>query len=101
MITYRETLIAMADVPDHLASRPMIGPATAKQLRPQPAGVYRWAKHGVRGHRLETTLINNRMFTSVEALDRFFDRCAGSPAVKPPPPKSRGMTPEEIKRLIP
>jgi hypothetical protein len=34
---------------------------------------YRWAQVGVRGIKLETRCLGGNMFTSLEALERFFD----------------------------
>ncbi|MCH8146942.1 MAG: DUF1580 domain-containing protein [Planctomycetes bacterium] len=53
----------------------------AKQLPRRRAGkpthvatVYRWGSRGLRGVRLETIQIGGTRCTSVEALQRFFDR---------------------------
>jgi len=53
--------------------------STAAGLVPSPSGcgvnvstVWRWAKRGVRGIRLETIMIGGIRYTSVEALQRFF-----------------------------
>lgn len=37
------------------------------------ATLYRWAKNGLRGGRLETIQVGGTLCTSVEALQRFFD----------------------------
>ena len=49
--------------------------------RPHIATLYRWAKHGVRGVRLETVKVGGRVCTSVEALGRFIEETnpAGGP----------------------
>ena len=39
--------------------------------RPNLSTLHRWRLHGVRGRRLETTLIGGRRFTSEEAIQRF------------------------------
>ena len=36
-----------------------------------PSTLWRWARHGVRGHRLETRRLGARLVTSLEAIDRF------------------------------
>jgi len=41
---------------------------------PNPATLYNWAKKGIRGIRLETIRIGGTLCTSIEALQRFFDR---------------------------
>ncbi len=38
--------------------------------------VWRWARRGVRGVKLECRLLGGRFITSVEALDRFFENQA-------------------------
>lgn len=61
--------------------------AAAKQLprrragkRPHVATLYRWASRGLREIRLETIQVGGTMCTSIEALQRFFDRLsAGRP----------------------
>jgi hypothetical protein len=40
--------------------------------RPHVSTLWRWTQRGIRGIRLETTLIGGRRYTSDEALDRFF-----------------------------
>jgi hypothetical protein len=40
--------------------------------RPHVSTCWRWARRGVRGHKLETIVIGGRRYTSREALERFF-----------------------------
>jgi len=51
-------------------------PGAARRLPGQPhvSTLHRWRLRGVRGVRLETTLIGGKRFTSTEALQRFVDR---------------------------
>ena len=42
--------------------------------RPHVSTLYRWASRGLRGNHLETIQIGGTRCTSVEALQRFFDR---------------------------
>ncbi len=42
--------------------------------RPHPATLYRWATDGLRGVRLETIQVGGTTCTSIEALQRFFER---------------------------
>ena len=42
--------------------------------RPHVATLYRWASRGIRNAQLETIQIGGTMCTSMEALQRFFDR---------------------------
>jgi hypothetical protein len=42
--------------------------------------LFRWARHGARGHRLETCLVGGKLCTSHEALRRFIDLVSASGA---------------------
>ncbi|MCA9265238.1 MAG: DUF1580 domain-containing protein [Planctomycetales bacterium] len=48
---------------------------------------WRWALHGLRGHKLETIMVGGRRKTSVEAISRFLVRINGDTA--PPAAASR------------
>jgi hypothetical protein len=58
-----ETLIRLAEVPNHLPKR--------RGRKVHIASVYRWVKAGLSGVRLETVYVGGAQFTSHEALDRF------------------------------
>ena len=45
--------------------------------RPHIATLYRWAQSGVRGVQLEVLRVGGTLCTSVEALQRFAERCSG------------------------
>ncbi len=62
-----EDLIPLRDAPRHLPSR-----ANGKRLH--VSAIYRWAKHGVKGVRLETVCIGGTTYTSAKALQRFADQ---------------------------
>lgn len=47
--------------------------------RPHVATLYRWAQRGHKGIRLESLQIGGCKCTSMEALQRFFDRLSGAP----------------------
>ena len=47
--------------------------------RPHVATLYRWAKRGLRGVKLETIQVGGTLCTSTEALQRFFEQL-GAPA---------------------
>lgn len=49
-------------------------PRRRKDKRPHVATIYRWAQRGCRGVFLETIQVGGTRCTSVEALQRFFDR---------------------------
>ena len=60
-----ETLITLRDVPVHLPKR--------KGKKVHYSTVWRWVKKGARGRVLESVLIGGVRYTSVAALDRFFE----------------------------
>ena len=50
-------------------------PRRRKGKRPHPATLFRWSTRGCRGVKLETIQCGGTRCTSVEALQRFFERC--------------------------
>ncbi len=58
--------------------------------------LYRWATAGVRGTHLETLRIGGRVVTSVEALQRFAERCSATDPARGP--RSAIQRRREIKR---
>lgn len=71
---HSETLIALAEVPKHLPGRPHI------------SSIYRWCNRNRRP--LETVKIGGRVYTSIEALDRFAEQRSG-PNEQAAPKQSR------------
>ena len=72
---------------------------TEKNLGNRIAGstAHRWRLRGCRSVRLETILIGGRRFTSVEALQRFFDSTTlaqDGPAIQSPLPSVPIATPK-------
>jgi DNA-binding beta-propeller fold protein YncE len=63
----RETLIALADVPAHLPNR-------RGGKRPHVSCIYRWCQRGCKGIKLEWLACGGTKVTSLEALQRFFER---------------------------
>ena len=62
--------------------------------RPHPSTIWRWARKGVKGVRLESRRIGGRFVTSQEALERFAERLADVAIPDhhpeaPPAPKAR------------
>jgi hypothetical protein len=55
--------------------------ADARGRKPHVATLRRWAKTGCRGHKLETTLLGNRLMTSRQATVRFLAALNGGEAV--------------------
>ena len=80
----RETVVTPAKAtiycPEHRAG-----------VRPNLATIYRWMQHGVGGIKLESIVVGATPCTSVQALQRFFDRLTAAAnaehdaAIVPPP----------------
>jgi hypothetical protein len=69
----RETLIPFHEAPKHIPGRPHI------------STLHRWRLKGCRGRRLETGLFGGRRFTSLEAIQRFFQSDDAPDGGSPPP----------------
>ncbi|HKQ48047.1 MAG TPA: DUF1580 domain-containing protein [Phycisphaerae bacterium] len=54
--------------------------------KPHIATLYRWAERGLKGIRLETIQVGGTCCTSLEALQRFFERLTKPRSEAPPPP---------------
>ena len=73
MIEHRtEHLIRLADAAKRL-------PRRRGGKRPSTSTLYRWGRHGLRGIKLETIRIGGTTCTSLEALQRFFERLTAGP----------------------
>lgn len=66
-----ETVLSFAEATDHL-------PRRRGRRKPHVTTLYRWAQRGCRGVKLETIQVGGTKCTSLEALQRFFDRLAGT-----------------------
>jgi hypothetical protein len=77
-----ETLIALADVPAHLPKR-------RGGKRVHVSCVYRWGQRGCKGIRLEWLACGGTKVTSVEALQRFFERLSALENGTPLTPQMR------------
>jgi len=53
---------------------------------PHPATLYRWAKCGLHGVKLETLRVGGTLCTSLEALQRFCERLTASTTAPTQPP---------------
>ena len=62
-----EAVVTLTEATHHL-------PRRRKGKRPAVSTIFRWAQHGCRGIRLETIQVGGSKCTSIEALQRFFDR---------------------------
>lgn len=71
-------------------------PRRRKGKRPHVATLYRWVQHGVRGTKLEAIQVGGTLCTSLEALQRFCERCT-DPSSRPPSSTSKSRE-REIKK---
>src|SRR5689334_22581299 len=72
-----EELFPLRDVPKRIPKR------AGRRLH--IATVYRWAQHGLGGTRLETLRVGGTRYTSLAALQRFFDNLSAlDPSSQPP-----------------
>lgn len=60
-------------------------PRRRRGKRPDVSTLYRWSQVGLKGVRLETLKIGGQTCTSIEALQRFFDRLSCGHSVQPQP----------------
>jgi len=77
-----ETLISLSDVPAYLPKR-----RSGKHVHVNCG--YRWAQRGCKGVRLEVLQCGGTKVTSLEALQRFFDRLTALENGTPTTPQSR------------
>ncbi len=66
-----ETLISLADVPAQLPER-------RGGKRPHVSCIYRWAQRGCKGVKLEVLQCGGTKVTSLEALQRFYERLSAA-----------------------
>jgi len=69
-------------------------PSRRRGKAPNIATLYRWTNQGIRGVRLEYVMVGGTRCTSVEALQRFFDRLTerAEERLLEPPVKPRSAT---------
>ena len=84
-----ETVVTFAEASKNLPKR-------RAGKRPHVATLYRWAQQGVRGVKLETIQVGGTLCTSLEALQRFCERCT-DPSSRPPSSASKSRE-REIKK---
>lgn len=77
-----ETPLYLADVPAYLPKHPRSGKRVALQA------IYRWARRGVGGVKLEVVVIGGTMATTVEALNRFVAECTAAKLGTAPAPRT-------------
>jgi hypothetical protein len=91
-----ERVIPLREVHKHVPSR-------VPGKRVSPATVWRWAQRT--NNPLETFRTPGGTFTSIEAIDRFIERCsnkaaAQAPAVAPAPTDKAKKAGEQLRKLI-
>jgi hypothetical protein len=79
-----ETLISLADVPAHL-------PVRRGGKRTHVSCIYRWAQRGHKGVKLEVLQCGGTKVTSLEALQRFFERLSAATGNATPAACSRSL----------
>ena len=82
--TASERLLSLREVSASLSTRPHV------------CTVWRWVQKGVRGIRLQTTVIGGRRFTSAEKLAEFIAATTAAADGSPPPTR----TPRQRQRAI-
>ena len=63
-------------------------PRRRRGKKPHASTLYRWALNGVQGVRLEVIRVGGTLCTSLEALQRFCERCT-DPSSRPPSATSK------------
>lgn len=66
-----ERVMTLAQATKHL-------PRRRQGKKPHASTLYRWAMNGVQGVRLEVIRVGGTLCTSLEALQRFCERCTDS-----------------------
>jgi Protein of unknown function (DUF1580) len=89
--TLTENVLSLADAAKTL-------PARRGGKRPHVSCLYRWAQHGCRGIRLETLQCGGTKITSLEALQRFFERLGAASSGEIPPTRSARQREQAILR---
>jgi hypothetical protein len=85
----RESLISLSDVPAHLPER-------RGGKRPHISCIYRWAQKGCRGVLLETLQCGGTKITSLQALQRFFEKLTAASSGTAPPTRSSRQRERDI-----
>lgn len=84
-----ERVMTLAQATKHL-------PRRRRGKKPHASTIYRWAMNGVHGVRLEVIRVGGSLCTSLEALQRFCERCT-DPSNRPPSSTSKSRE-REIKK---
>jgi hypothetical protein len=88
-----ETVVSLTEATRHLPQR-------RAGKRPNVATIYRWTNEGCRGVRLEYVMVGATRCTSVEALQRFFDRLTeAAEAQQAPLPQAPVLTKSRQRQI--
>jgi hypothetical protein len=68
--------------------------------KPHTSTLWRWARKGIRGIKLETRRVGGRFVTSVEALDRFAKTLSEIPLADRPDPPPKPPTDRQRQRSV-
>ncbi len=88
-----ETVITLAEAAKHL-------PRRRAGRKPHPSTLYRWIANGVNGIKLENILIGSSTCTSLQAMQRFFDRLTEGNSVQPETTRQRQREIEKAEREL-
>ena len=89
-----ENVISFSDTPPHV-------PRRRGGKRPNLSTIYRWSQNGLKGVRLESIQVGGTKCTSIEALQRFFDRLTNpEAAAKAPTSKARQRSIADAEREL-
>jgi len=89
-----ENVVTLTDAAKHLPPR-----RAGKQ--PHPSTIFRWVQRGCKGVRLESIQVGGTKCTSIEAMQRFFDRLTNpDAAAKPPTSKARQRSIADAEREL-
>lgn len=80
------------------AAKWSLWPRRRKGKKPHVATIYRWAKQGCRGVRLEAIRVGGTVCTSREAVQRFCDRLTAIDNGEPGPPTPTHARKASIRR---
>lgn len=88
---HTETVLTLTQATKHL-------PPRRRGRRPTPQTLYRWARGGLRGQRLETIRVGGTLCTSLQALQRFAERLSATD--RPIPSQEECRTRPDVEREL-
>ena len=88
-----ETILTLSEAANRLPKR-------RRGKRPHVATMYRWARNGLRGTRLEVIQVGGSLCTSSEAVQRFFEMLTKDNAEMKSVPMNVGSSYERAQREL-